>query len=353
MNRFDFIKKRGGVLLLILLFVYACQDESTGPGDGGTDEGLATVLTREITNITESSAVSGGIIVNNGGSDITQYGVCWSENTPVTLEDNCTLEEGTAPREFTSNLTGLSAGTIYFVRAYATNESGTASGSRKNFETRRDLDDEETETVSHGYVSGVTPEQESRFIDRTYTTVQANWDGVGGDKLWTRMNLGATAEPTSPTDQSRASAGWYFQFHLEQGFFMDESERIPDEIWFNSISVNADWDESDDPCRLLLGGTWRLPTQDEWESFRVAPVEDGGMGGGTLEDAFNSDLKLHAAGLVRLSGTELDVSGIHGYYWSGDQRGNTEAHGLHFNSSFSSMVYGNKAYGLPVRCIQE
>lgn len=341
-----------GWLFVPFLFFLACQDETTGPDNGEELNDNATLLTKEITSITDTSAVSGGTIVSEGRSAITHYGVCWSQSTPVTIEDDCTSVEGSVS-EFTSLLTGLEASTTYYVRAYATNSAGTAFGSRRTFQTRQNLEDEADGTVSHGYEAEVSPSQEGRFVERTYTTVQATWDGLGGDKMWTRMNLGATAEPSSPTDQSKESAGWFFQFGLKQGFFMDESERIPEVGWFGSISVNADWGDTQDPCRLLLGEPWRLPTLDEWEVFLNAPAEDGGMGNGTLEDAYNSALKLHAAGIVTSNGTSLDVWGLHGYYWSRNQNNNTEANGLQFNSSFSSLVYGEKTFGLPVRCIQE
>jgi hypothetical protein len=41
---------------------------------------LPTVSTAVVTDITTTSAVSGGNVTNNGGDDVTERGVCWGGN---------------------------------------------------------------------------------------------------------------------------------------------------------------------------------------------------------------------------------------------------------------------------------
>jgi uncharacterized protein (TIGR02145 family) len=95
---------------------------------------VPTLTTAEITGLTSTSAVSGGNISSNGGSEITANGVCWSTSESPTLEDNFTTgDPGSAV--FVSNITGLTNGTIYYVRAYATNSAGTAYGNQVTFIT--------------------------------------------------------------------------------------------------------------------------------------------------------------------------------------------------------------------------
>ena len=84
-----------------------------------------------ISAINANTAVSGGTILSNGGSAITTSGVCWSSNANPTTTDSKTTD-GTA-LSFASNLTGLIAGTVYYVRAYATNSEGTAYGTGISF----------------------------------------------------------------------------------------------------------------------------------------------------------------------------------------------------------------------------
>jgi len=113
-----------------------------------------TVLeTTVVTSIASTTAASGGIISNNGGAVITEYGVCWA-TTPGPDTDDSETSDGAGPLSdltvtqtddapgedafsyvFTSNLTGLSASTKYFVRAYAKNAIGTSYGNTEEFTT--------------------------------------------------------------------------------------------------------------------------------------------------------------------------------------------------------------------------
>jgi len=92
---------------------------------------LTTTSTLAITNY---SATSGGNIASSGGGTITARGVCWSTSPNPTLSDNKTVD-GTGTGLFTSLLNGLTNGTTYYVRAYATNGSYTAYGNEVSFST--------------------------------------------------------------------------------------------------------------------------------------------------------------------------------------------------------------------------
>ena len=85
-------------------------------------------------SITATTAISGGNITDDGGASITARGVCWSTTSNPTFSDSHT-SDGTGTGIFTSNLTGLSRNKKYFVRAYATNSSGTAYGQEESFTT--------------------------------------------------------------------------------------------------------------------------------------------------------------------------------------------------------------------------
>jgi uncharacterized protein (TIGR02145 family) len=93
---------------------------------------LPEVSTGNITNITASSATCGGNVISDGGDIVTARGICWSASQNPMLNDSHT-EEGTGTGYFSSNITGLTAGTTYYVRAYATNSAGTAYGQETSF----------------------------------------------------------------------------------------------------------------------------------------------------------------------------------------------------------------------------
>lgn len=93
---------------------------------------LATVTTDAITNITGTSGISGGNITNDGGSTISARGVCWSTSTAPTISGSKTID-GSGTGVFVSNITGLTTGVTYYVRAYATNAAGTSYGNEVTF----------------------------------------------------------------------------------------------------------------------------------------------------------------------------------------------------------------------------
>jgi len=106
----------------------------------GTETNFATIAiapsltTTAASSITKYAASTGGTITSNGGSAITASGICWSTTaTPTTSNSKTT--DGTTSGTFTSSITGLTAGTTYFVRAYATNGIGTSYGANQSFTT--------------------------------------------------------------------------------------------------------------------------------------------------------------------------------------------------------------------------
>jgi uncharacterized protein (TIGR02145 family) len=87
-----------------------------------------------ITAITAVSALSGGNISSDGGATVTSRGVCWNTAPSPTIANSKSVD-GSGTGLFTSNLTGLNPGTVYYVRAYATNSVGTAYAAELSFTT--------------------------------------------------------------------------------------------------------------------------------------------------------------------------------------------------------------------------
>ena len=65
---------------------------------------------------------------------MTARGICWSTTQSPTLANNHT-SDGAGTGSFTSVITGLTPGTTYYVRAYATNSQGTKYGQQRIFTT--------------------------------------------------------------------------------------------------------------------------------------------------------------------------------------------------------------------------
>jgi uncharacterized protein YjdB len=114
-------------MLIIVCFSCKKQDESPVISK-------AILTTNNIINITQTTAISGGNVVSDGGSTILSRGICWSINNKPTINDNKTIDSiGTG--NFISKITGLLPNTIYYVCAYATNSIGIQYGNLLSFTT--------------------------------------------------------------------------------------------------------------------------------------------------------------------------------------------------------------------------
>jgi hypothetical protein len=118
---------------------YATNSKGTAYGNQVTfttspEIALPVITTNSITAITQTTATGGGDITSDGGAPVTAKGVCWNTTGNPLITNNKT-NDGTGAGSFTSNLTGLTANTPYYVRAYATNSKGTAYGNQVTFTT--------------------------------------------------------------------------------------------------------------------------------------------------------------------------------------------------------------------------
>jgi hypothetical protein len=87
-----------------------------------------------VTNITQTTATGGGNVTSDGGATVTERGICWStSHNPTTSGSHAS--SGTGTGTFTVNMTGLTAGTTYYVRAYAINSVDTTYGAEVSFTT--------------------------------------------------------------------------------------------------------------------------------------------------------------------------------------------------------------------------
>lgn len=166
------------ILLLteFLITVNSCKKES-----------LPTLSTASITNISATTAKSGGNITSDGGAEITARGICWSINGNPTISDSKT-NDGTGQGQFVSNLSKLSASTLYHVRAYANNSVGTAYGADMTFTTLGGKPECITQPPTNISANGIT----------LNGTVNANHlPTMFGFEYWLTTSYGNTASPAS------------------------------------------------------------------------------------------------------------------------------------------------------------
>ncbi len=114
--------------VLFVLLLAGCKSSDIG-------NGRPKVVTEPILEIGEDFAIGGALIHQAGGGEILAQGLCWDTKPNPTINALGKTQESLSSGEFSSTMTGLSAGTTYYVRAYATNNTGTNYGYELNFKT--------------------------------------------------------------------------------------------------------------------------------------------------------------------------------------------------------------------------
>lgn len=167
---------------------------------------LPTVTTNPVTNITTTTATCGGVIVNDGGYEILEKGICWSTSHNPTISSNHIAYEGDG-NSFTINMTELEPNTTYYVKAYATNETGTGYGNEKTFKTL-DAGNEPTSIPTVIVESVLCP-------TATSATINVNITDTGGGIIYERGIVYYTSESDSLVTVTKNSNEEAFSVELQ------------------------------------------------------------------------------------------------------------------------------------------
>ncbi|SDL03118.1 pectinesterase [Catalinimonas alkaloidigena] len=173
----------------------ALKDVTISGTVSGVTADPAAISSQPVSAISTTFATSGGNIYTDGGAPVTARGVVWNTTGSPTVDDSKT-EDGTGPGTFSSQLTGLTPGTQYYVRAYATNSAGTSYGGEVSFTT---LTERSVPTVTTGQISNILAEEAVGSGEVT------DW---GGDTITARgLVWNTTGAPTLADAYSEAGAG--------------------------------------------------------------------------------------------------------------------------------------------------
>ena len=336
----SFTSSISGLTAGIKYYVRAYAVNSVGTSYGSevsfstTPVAQATLSTAAIGSVTAFSAASGGNITSDGGGAITARGVCWSKSQNPTVADSKT-SDGSGTGSFTSSMTNLSSGTLYYVRAYATNSAGTAYGDEKSFSTSQIKDAD----------------------GNTYTTVTI------GTQIWMVENLKTTkyndgtaiSNLTEDDAWANATSGGYCWYNN------DISYKNPYGALYNWYATSTD--------KLCPAG-WHVPLLDEWNALidylgGVTVAGDKMKEQGTEHWDTPNIGATNESGLTLLPGGLRETYGlIHGLGHYGDYFGD------YFTATRSSYVFGVNSisseagispnttgnwvtFGCSVRCIKD
>lgn len=176
-----------------------------------TGPGVPSVITSQVSNVTTESADCGGTVTSSGDGSVLDYGLCWSTSTIPTIDADNHLSLGSGIGSFSGTIPNLDINTTYYVRAYATNELGTAYGAVRQFTTISPYDLLPSFSFN-GHTYKVAPDPHTSY-DEFFSWVQADSYcqnlTVYGYSDWKMP----TVEELESMYQNRLQIGGFINFH--------------------------------------------------------------------------------------------------------------------------------------------
>lgn len=331
-------QSNGTVLQIPLNTIDSITYTITGPGS------LASILTTDIdfTLITDSSAISGGSIWNSGGSLVTQRGICFG-TTPAPTTANTTVISGSGTGSFTSNLSGLSPTTTYYVRAYAINSAGTAYGNEVSFTTDVNIVSNPGAGVTfdgYTYSSIVLGNGQEWMAENLRTTVYANGDpipNVTDNAQWQNLTSGAWIYYEN-NSQFENPYGKLYNWYT-----VNDPRNVCPTGWH--VASDSEWTVLVD----YLGGEWVAGGKMKSTGTQYWSSSQPNVGA-TNESGFSALPAGHYIGYIGNGPIQLQT-----YFWSSDESGLLEANNnaLYIFSATCSSYPRSKFHGLSVRCLKD
>lgn len=339
-------------------------------------EAMPDVTTANVTDISHTTAISGGEVISDGNIFVTARGVVWSTSENPTLESNDGFTtDGTGAGVFTSEITSIEPATTYFVRAYASNIEGTAYGDGISFTT-----------LSMEFECG---DAVTDVDGNVYSTVQIGNQCLTRENLRTTRYSDSTEIPNLPDNGQWANASYgaltIYPHQMIPGFDSDQEVIAAYGILYNWFAVDDE--------RGLCPEGWYVPSHPEWtqlENFMMSEYnltnnanDVNGLGnalksclqvnsplGGDCDTADHPRWNAHSlhfgndmvdfsalpAGRRRLNGVFFDI-GNYGLFWTSTEHTSTHAVNRTLFSNqgniagFFSTNY-RKTIGYSVRCIK-
>ena len=290
---------------------------------------IPTLTTTIITAVTQISSVSGGNISSDGGSAITARGIVWSKTVnPVLGTPSTSTDGGITTGAFTSNITNISSGITYYVRAYATNAVGTAYGSQQIFTSLPIIDSSNNQ----------------------YTTININ--GLE----WFRENLKTSKYANGVVIENVPTAGdWGLR---TTGAWVYYDNDVNNDIIYGKL---YNWYAVSDVRGLCPTGS-RVATDADWTSLTALYGNDAAAGNElkvtTLWKIPNSNTNLSGFGAVPGGGRGgLNFGDLNnkGFWWTSTpfDASSSYVRRLEFDLDTVTRFAENDKFGFSVRCVKD
>jgi uncharacterized protein (TIGR02145 family) len=305
------------------------------------DTACATYLPKIVTtttpsNISVTTATSGGSIGGDGGFAIVSRGIVWDtlHNPSILLATKTT--NGTGIGNFASNVTNLLSNKLYYLKAYATNSAGTTYGNELSFTTLQQQAPIVFDTV--------------RICNQTWT--QRNLDVVtyrNGDTIpevtdgaaWANLTTGAWCYPVN-SPQLGAIYGKLYNWYA-----LNDPRGLAPTGWH--VSTDAEWSTLENCLGVAAGGALKEMGYEHWLSPNTGAMNTSGFTG------LPGGLRYQFGPCVGCQG-EWDSPQARGYFWTSTPTSSGSgiiARQLSYTSYYIFPYSLYYAQGASVRCVKD
>jgi len=301
---------------------------------------LPTITTTNVTTITTTTAKSGGNITSDGNATIIERGICFGTTASPTIANSKIVVAGTVG-VFTSNLTDLTAGTKYYVRAYAINSIGTAYGNEISFTT---YNADAISDVDNNYYNIITIGPQKWLKENLKTTKYCDGSTINNitDNIsWTSQTDGAFCWYNNDAVNNKTTYGALYNYYA-----VVDNRKLCPTGWH--VPSDAEWSQ----LTSYIGDF----TVEDWSTVGTKlKATNGWNGNGNGTDIFGfSALPGGSRGSATYNGTFMGI-GDNGMWWSSTEYSINNAY-------FRSMSYDNgsvnrlvpgKDSGFSIRCVKD
>ena len=289
--------------------------------------------------ISPTTATCGGNVTNDGGSEVTLRGVCWGTASGPTTA-NSKIYNGTGIGIFTSNLTGLTENTTYYLRAFAINSVGTSYGNEIMFKTLANIDYLYVRDIDGNVYHPVTIGTQTWLIENLKTTKYRNGDpivNVTDNTGWVSLATGAYCWYNNDAATYKATYGALYNWYAAT-----DSRNIAPTGWH--VATDAEWTT----LTNYLGGSWVAggKLKESGLTHWVTPNTDA---------TNNSGFTAIPGGYRKCNDGLFDGLGYNSCWWSssGDGLFVTFSRRLYYNNPYVGGANERTEFGFSVRCIKD
>ena len=168
---------------------------------------VTAIYTKAVTNITSTSASTGGDVASDGVSTITERGIVYGSAANPTVADTKIMDASAGLGSFTTSITGLSPATTYNVRAYSINSVGTVLyGANQVFNTLAPsadsvtiIDNGSSVVLNNGIVKATITKSNASVTSLIYNGLELIQGGYNGGSVYWSWNMPNYQNPSGCT----------------------------------------------------------------------------------------------------------------------------------------------------------